>query len=339
MDAWDITNAGNSQSGLNAVPSDGTVVEGLPSGDYWEFSSGELSASTPTSTAVQVNDSSLLSFLVELTSQDISWPSEPTSGTYGEGVTLSAAGGGSGNPVVFSIDDTSQTGVCSVSGTDGTSLSYTGVGTCVVDANQAGNIDYSAAPELQDSYSVAACKSSATRCFTSAPSKTVAVGSQFSLPVTTFGTPTPTITEKGKLPTGVTFNKVADTLSGTPGTKTGGLYPVTLTATFGAGKTKVVLTQSFTLTIDAPPIITSKTTLHATNNVAFKFTVQTGYGYPPSAPAMSDSTLPPGATLDDLGNGTAIISGMLGTGTYVSTIDATNTTGTGSQTFTIVVKK
>jgi hypothetical protein len=67
--------------------------------------------------------------------------------TYGQSsVTLSAVGGGSGNLVVFSIDASSTAGACSV---NATSLSFTGTGTCVVDANQGGSSNYFAAPQVQ----------------------------------------------------------------------------------------------------------------------------------------------------------------------------------------------
>jgi hypothetical protein len=47
--------------------------------------------------------------------------------------------------VVFTVDASSGAGVCSVSGTDGTTVSYTAAGSCVIDANQAGNANYLAA--------------------------------------------------------------------------------------------------------------------------------------------------------------------------------------------------
>jgi hypothetical protein len=79
----------------------------------------------------------------------------PASGTVGQTATLSASGGSSGNPVVFTVDATSGAGVCSVSGTDGTTLTYGAAGTCVLDANQAGNEDYEAAPQVTGSLTVA----------------------------------------------------------------------------------------------------------------------------------------------------------------------------------------
>ncbi|HML00497.1 MAG TPA: putative Ig domain-containing protein [Acidimicrobiales bacterium] len=178
--------------------------------------------------------------------------------------------------------------------------------------------------------------STSSRAITSMASATATAGSVFSFNVSTTGSPTATLAEQGTLPTGMTFANNGNgtaTLFGTPGAKTGGLHLLVITATFGTA----AVSQLFSLTVNAVPIITSKATLHATDNVAFAFTVQTGYGYP-SPPAISDSTLPTGVSIDDLGNGTAVISGTLTTGSYVSTIDATNSTGSGSQTFIIVVK-
>ena len=70
----------------------------------------------------------------------------PASGIAGGSAVLSATGGGSGNPVVFSVDPSSGPGVCTVSGT---TVSYTGAGNCVVDANQSGNSRYASAPQVQ----------------------------------------------------------------------------------------------------------------------------------------------------------------------------------------------
>ena len=67
-----------------------------------------------------------------------------SSSTYGNTVTLSATGGGSGNPVVFSV----VSGPGSVSGTNGSTLSFTGVGTVEVAANQAGSTYYAAATQV-----------------------------------------------------------------------------------------------------------------------------------------------------------------------------------------------
>ena len=75
----------------------------------------------------------------------------PASGTAGGSAVLSATGGGSGNPVVFSVDASSGPGVCTVSGA---TVTYTAAGSCVIDANQAGNGRYAAAPQVQRTITV-----------------------------------------------------------------------------------------------------------------------------------------------------------------------------------------
>ena len=80
----------------------------------------------------------------------------PAGGTYGASATLSATGGASGNPVTFSLNSTSGAGVCALNGIDGTHLSYTGVGSCVVDADQAASSNYGAASTVQQTIPVTA---------------------------------------------------------------------------------------------------------------------------------------------------------------------------------------
>src|SRR5205807_2683065 len=70
----------------------------------------------------------------------------PAAGAAAGSSSLSATGGGSGNPVVFSVDAASGPGVCHVSGS---MVTYAAAGSCVVGANQAGNARYTAAPQVQ----------------------------------------------------------------------------------------------------------------------------------------------------------------------------------------------
>jgi hypothetical protein len=78
---------------------------------------------------------------------------------------------------------------------------------------------------------------------------TATVGVPFSFKLTTFGTPVPSITEKGQMPRGLDFvdngNGTA-TISGSP-TKSGTYH---ITITFGTRKTKDVVTQPLTLTVN-----------------------------------------------------------------------------------------
>ncbi len=58
---------------------------------------------------------------------------------------MTAAGGASGNPVTFTVDP-SSTSVCSIAGAV---VSFLAVGTCTIDANQAGGPGYSPAGQIQ----------------------------------------------------------------------------------------------------------------------------------------------------------------------------------------------
>ncbi len=82
-----------------------------------------------------------------LTPQTINFtqPTSPVTYSSGLQIALSATGGASGNPVVFTIDG-SSTGTGSISGS---TLTVTTAGTFVIDANQNGNSSYSAAPQVQ----------------------------------------------------------------------------------------------------------------------------------------------------------------------------------------------
>ncbi len=93
------------------------------------------------------------SFAVGQSSQSISFTSSAPGAAVVGGATYvpAATGGASGNPVVFTIDASSAS-VCSISA--GT-VSFTGVGTCVINANQTGNANYLAAPQVQQSFAVA----------------------------------------------------------------------------------------------------------------------------------------------------------------------------------------
>jgi hypothetical protein len=111
-------------------------------------------------------------FVVSPQSQTITF-SAPSSGTVGGQADLSATGGGSGNPVMFSLDPTSGSRVCKLSGTDGDTVSYLAVGDCVIDAVQAGNANYLAANQVQQTISVVGKKANQTVTFTALANKTL----------------------------------------------------------------------------------------------------------------------------------------------------------------------
>jgi YVTN family beta-propeller protein len=74
----------------------------------------------------------------------------PASPAFGSTYTVSGTGGGSGNPVTLSID-ASATSVCSISGS---TVTFNHAGSCIIDANQAGNATYQAAQQAQQAITV-----------------------------------------------------------------------------------------------------------------------------------------------------------------------------------------
>ncbi len=94
--------------------------------------------------------------------------------------TPTATGGASGVPVVISLDAFS-TG-CSLSGGV---VTATQSGTCIVDANQAGNVSYNAAPQVQQSFPIN--KANQTVKFTSTAPASLTVGGATYTPTATGG--------------------------------------------------------------------------------------------------------------------------------------------------------
>ncbi len=168
---------------------------------------------------------------------------------------------------------------------------------------------------------------------TSAASTTFAIGAAGSFTVTATGSPAPTFSETGTLPSGVSFS-TAGVLSGTPAAGTGGTYPITITASNG---TSPNATQNFTLTVSQGPAITSANSTTFTAGTAGSFSV-TATGSP--APTFSETgTLPSGVSFSTAG----VLSGTpaAGTGgTYPITITASNgTSPNATQNFTLTVNE
>jgi hypothetical protein len=176
---------------------------------------------------------------------------------------------------------------------------------------------------------------------TQAPAITSASNTAFtaatagSFTVTATGSPTPSFSESGALPSGVTFHdngNATATLSGTASTS--GTFPITITASNGVG---TAATQNFTLAVNQSPSVTSASGTSFTAGVAGSFTVTTS-GSP--TPALNETgSLPTGVTFVDNGNGTATLSGTAtSTGSFPITITANNGIGTAaSQNFTLTI--
>ncbi len=192
-------------SGLSVVFSINIVSASICSisGGVVSFTSGgtciidaNQSGNSDYSAATQVEQS----VVVEQKSQTISFTSTAPSETYGSTTNYTpTATATSGLSALFTIDSSSTSGTCSISGGI---VTFTAGGTCVIDANQSGNNDYLAASEVQQVVTVG--KESQTVSFTSSvPSDATAGGASY----------TPTATATSGL--GVTFTIDASSTSGT----------------------------------------------------------------------------------------------------------------------------
>jgi sugar lactone lactonase YvrE len=168
---------------------------------------------------------------------------------------------------------------------------------------------------------------------TSANKTAFVAGTAGAFTVTATGSPTPTLTENGTLPTGITFDAATSVLSGAPSNApgTGGIYPLTFTASNGVGVDAI---QNFTLTVNQNSAITSPNNAIFTLGAAGSFTV-TASGFP--VPTLTESgALPKGVSFNPA---TRLLGGTpaAGTGgTYALTFTATNGLGAGAtQSFTL----
>jgi lysophospholipase L1-like esterase len=112
--------------------------------------------------------------------------------------TLTATGGASGNPIVFAT--TSAATICTVSGS---TVTFVGVGTCNLTANQAGNTNYAAATQVTAAIVIGAATQTITfgalanRAFGSAPFTISATGGASANPITFASTTATTCTVSG----------------------------------------------------------------------------------------------------------------------------------------------
>ena len=142
---------------------------------------------------------------------------------------------------------------------------------------------------------------------TSGDSATFTEGSAGSFTVTTTGTPTPPCRRPGALPTGVTFTDNGDGTATLAGTRrpTEGVYSFTIDASNGVTPDA---TQSFTLTVDGPPAITSADSATFTEGSA-GYLHGDHHGHTHGAAVRERGTLPTGVTFTDNGDGTATLAG------------------------------
>ena len=280
------------------------------------------------------------SFAVGQGAQTINFTSTaPTDAVVG-GPTynVTATGGASGNSVTFAIDASAST-VCSISAGSTVSFGPNG-GTCVINANQAGNATYNAAPQAQQSFQV-----KQPPAITSLNSYTAQIGSALSFNVTTTGTPAPTVSQAAGggqtgFPGGVTFTPSPGSAAIGGSVTSGGAqtYTTTMTANNGVAPNA---TQPFSLIITCPSITVTRNGGGAfpagTFNVAYTGqSVTASGGTGPYTFVVATGALP---TNLSLASGGGISGTPSATGTFLFTVTATDSggcTGTSAQ-FSIAI--
>jgi hypothetical protein len=168
--------------------------------------------------------------------------------------------------------------------------------------------------------------------FTSATNTSFPAGGFGTFTVTALGDPQPALSlVSGLLPGGVSFHPDSGILGGTPIAGSATNYPLVFTASNGVG----AVTESFTLAVTQPAVITSTNNIQFTVGGAGTFTV-TASGFPP--PILSESgALPGGVTFNA---STGVLAGTPAAGTdtnYALVFTAANTSGTNTQNFTLTV--
>ena len=192
----------------------------------------------------------------------------------------------------------------------------------------------SVSPDFMQSFTLTVDQAPA---ITSAASTTFTVGSLGTYTVVATGNPTPTLSLAGTVPAWLSIGSTTGILTGTPPNLGTGPYTFNFTVDASNGISPDFM-QSFTLTVDQAPAITSvaNTTFVTETNGAFTV-ITTGN---PTSSLSESGSLPDDVTFADNGNGTATLSGTpaFGTGgSYQITITASNTVSSIQQTFTLTV--
>jgi DNA-binding beta-propeller fold protein YncE len=180
----------------------------------------------------------------------------------------------------------------------------------------------SVSPEAQQAFTLTVKEAPS---FTSTGHATFVAGKSGRFQVSANGYPAPTYAEVGALPGGLSLSS-AGLLAGKPVAGSGGVYPITITASNGILPNA---SQAFTATVDQAPAFTSARSATFRAGHLRKFTFRTT-GFP-AATLSERGRLPSGVRFERRSGGTALLEGRASRAdrgkTYVITVIARNGVG------------
>ncbi|WP_394663379.1 putative Ig domain-containing protein [uncultured Sphingomonas sp.] len=258
--------------------------------------------------------------------QTVRFTSTPPAGAIVGGTYLVAASASSGLTPVIAIDAGSRA-ACSITGN---SVRFDQVGTCVVTANQAGDMRFDPATPVQQSIAIGA----PTIALSPATVPTPQVGTAYSQRFTASGGTAPYsfAVTAGALPTGLTLASDG-TLSGTPSAAGSFAYTIAATDSASGSGAPFVGQASYTTSVQ-PPVLTLSPAANtatatalpaATGGTAYSQTITTSGGIAPYSYSIVSGALPAGLTLASGG----VISGTpSAAGTFTFRLRATDSATT-----------
>jgi len=244
--------------------------------------------------------------------------SAPASASNGASFNV-AATATSGLPVAITTS-----GSCSGSGTDTATITMnSGTGTCSVFYNQPGDVNYTAAAQVQEDVTA-----QESPVITSADNASFDLGFAGSFNISATGNPSlMSISLTGTLPAGVTFTDNGDgtaSLAGTPAAGSAGSYPLILTANNGVNPNGL---QNFTLTVRNGPIATTVNSSPDTGNgsISENEAISTTFNLVSLTVAFSRDVYDPAGDTDtdDVSNPANYVLVRSATGTFATTSCAT----------------
>jgi microsomal dipeptidase-like Zn-dependent dipeptidase len=272
---------------------------------------GAIAPAQPTQFSVSAPATAVVGVPFSLTVTAEDSQSNPI-GTYGGTVNFSSTDGLALLPASSTLTDgvgtfsvtLNTTGTQAITATDSAKSSLTGISN-VITVNQPPTISSPAATTF-----------------------TIGIGGSFQ--VTGSGFPAPTYTATG-VPSFATLSP-SGVLSGTAGTGTGGVYTIMISASNGILPNAV---QTFTLTVNQPPAITSGNSVTFATSTLGTFTA-TATGFP--APTFTQNGAPAFISISPTGvlTGTPPVGAG---GTYTLTMVATNLVSSTTQNFTLTVNQ